>query len=130
MNVCVFLILSLLFKGKKNWIVNWKEDDKIITNSSCLTNDNSCFSTNQETIIIDSEEATMHVTAYTKNPCVCPFKYLNKTYHSCTRKDGFSRDHSNEEAFWCATSVDDDLDSQSWGFCNDLCQLEGKVQIF
>ena len=57
-----------------------------------------------------------------KNPCVFPFKWENKTYHSCTMIDA--------DGFWCATSVDTDSDVLTWGFCNDLCQLEGIVQVF
>ena len=104
-------------------MLNWKEDSKIITNSICLNDsyNSNCFSTNQETIIIEFEEAIKYVAVYRKNPCVFPFKYLNKTYNSCTRKRG--------EGFWCATSVNDDSDMENWGFCNDLCPLEGTVQV-
>ena len=49
------------------------------------------------------------------------FLNMNKTYKSCTKTD--------DEAFWCATSVNADLDWQAWGYCNELCPLEGTVQV-
>ena len=116
----------LLLSKDQNWILNWNADDKIISNSSCLIYDSNCFSTNQETIIIDLN----YVAAERKNPCIFPFKYDNATYDSCTRSGGYSTGYPDEEAFWCATSVNADLNMQTWGFCNDLCPLEGTVQIF
>ena len=68
--------------------------------------------------------------ADTKNPCVFPFKWENKTYKSCTRMDGFSNNTPEKAGFWCATSVDVDLDVRVWGFCNDLCPLEGTIYFF
>ena len=123
---CAFLILSLLYK-ENNWIFNWKADDKIITNASCLVNDSNCFGTDQDTIIVDFKESR-HFGS--KNPCEFPFKYLNKTYNSCTRMEGTSTGYPKEEAYWCATSVDTDLNMQTYGFCNDKCPLEGTVQVF
>ena len=88
--------------------------------------------TNQEKNVIDLKEAqeARYVAAHRKNPCIFPFKYENKTYNSCTRWHGTSPGFPDEEAFWCATSVNADLNIQNWGFCNDFCPLEGTVQVF
>ena len=119
------LILCCLYFVDNIWIFNWKADDKIITNTSCLVYDSNCFGTDQDTIIIDFKS---HKSG-SKNPCVFPFNYENKTYNSCTRKDGTTTGYPEEEAFWCAISVNDDSDMENWGFCNDLCPLEGTVQV-
>ena len=95
-------------------ILSWKADRKIVTNSSCLSYGSNCFSTGQETIILNGT----HHTVYRRNPCVFPFKHDNTTYDSCTKKP-------NMHGFWCATSVDANLDYQTWGHCHDLCPLEG-----
>ena len=118
--------LSLLFKDL-NWILTWNADNRIITNSSCLTYDSNCFSTIQDAIIIEVKEAHY---VYRKDACTFPFKYDNATFNSCTRRDGTTEGYPDEEAFWCATSVDADLNMQTWGFCNNFCPLEGTVQVF
>ena len=102
---------------------NWKAD-KIITNSNCLTYDTKCFSIYQEAIYIDLK--VTHV--YRKNPCIFPFRNGNVTHNSCTRIDGKSPGYPYEEGFWCATSVDADLNWRTGGYCNDLCPLEGTFQ--
>ena len=126
MNPYLIPFFLLLLYKEQTWILNWEADDKIITNSSCLNYDSSCFSTNQETIIFEAR----YVAADRKNPCIFPFKYANKTYNFCTRKDGTTEGYPDEKGFWCATSVDADLDVETWGFCNNLCPLEGTVRIF
>ena len=113
----MFFILFLPYKDKTNWIINWKGDNKIITNSSCLTYNSNCFGTKQEKITSESNET--HVDR--KNPCKFPFKYYNTLYNSCTRNAA--------KGFWCATSVDANLNYQTWGFCNDLCPLEGMYSV-
>ena len=114
---CAFLILSLLYIDEEIWIPNWKADSNIVTNLSCIADDNKCFSTNQELIINENKESHF----YRKDPCIFPYKYSNTVYHSCTMVDW--------DGFWCATSVDAELDMQTWGNCNDLCPLEGTVQF-
>ena len=66
--------------------------------------------TNQEKVVIDLKEAqeARYVAAHRKNPCIFPFNYENKTYNSCTRWHGTSPGFPDEEAFWCATSVNAD----------------------
>ena len=90
---------------EKSWKIIWNADE-IVTKSKCLSYGSNCLASRQD----KPEIAT--------NPCVFPFKYKNTIYNSCTRKDS--------EAFWCATSVDSNLDWQLGGICSELCQLEGE----
>ena len=90
--------------------LNWNAD-KNATKSKCLTYDSNCFSNFPDTIIVDHKETQF----YTTNPCIFPFKHSGKTYNSCTR----------DTEFWCATSVDADLELQTSGLCEDFCPLEG-----
>lgn len=111
-NVHLLYILSLLYQGQDVWYLDWKAD-KIVKNLSCLTYDSHCFSIDQTTIKNDTESEYFD----TKNPCIFPFKYFDTTYNSCTRNGG--------SGFWCATSVDANLNWKTYGYCNDLCPLEG-----
>ena len=76
--------------------------------------DSNCIGIDQDEILIDDKETHQ---IQTKNPCKFPFKYHDTTYNSCTRK--------SDNAFWCATSVDANLNWKTYGYCNDLCPLEG-----
>ena len=96
--------------GADIWTLDWKADN-IVKNLSCLTLDSSCFTIDQNAITIEREPFDI------KNMCIFPFKYFDTTYNSCIRVNG--------GAFWCATSVDADLDFQTHGTCNDLCNYEG-----
>ena len=107
-----FVILSLLYQGQDVWYLDWKADN-IVKNLSCLTYDSRCFSIDQTTIKNGTESEYFD----TKNPCIFPFKYFDTTYNSCTRNGG--------SGFWCATSVDVNLNWKTYGYCNDLCPLEG-----
>ena len=109
-------MLSLLYKDRITYS-NWNADDKIITNLGCLTDNNKCFSNKQYRIRIDVKGTQFGV----RNPCIFPFKHRNKIYNSCTREIY----GTNSKEFGCATSVDADLEMQTSGFCNDLCQYEG-----
>ena len=96
--------------GADIWTLDWKAD-KIVTNLSCLTLDSGCFTFDQQAISIEEEPFD------TKNMCIFPFRYFGTTFNSCIR--------FVEGAFWCATSVDADLEWQTFGVCNDLCPLKG-----
>ena len=106
----------LYYEGIQNWKPNWKAD-KNVTNSLCLIDDSSCIGIDQDEILIDDKETRQSHLYDTKNPCKFPFKYFGITYNSCTRK--------SDDAFWCATSVDANLDWLTHGYCNEAhCPLE------
>ena len=115
-------MLSLLTEKKEDeeWTLDWK-GGKSVKLSKCLTRDSKCFSNRMDDAISIDTNGTRHKFS-SKNPCIIPFKDSNTTYNSCTRFDS--------DGFWCATSVDADLEWQTWGFCNDLCPLEGIIQVF
>ena len=113
-NFCDFLILSLLYQESGIWTLDWKED-KIAKNLSCLTYYSHCFTIDQNQITIGKEKYG------TKNICIFPFRHYDTTYNSCTK--------NGELGFWCATSVNADLEWQSYGYCNDLCPLEGMFYL-
>ena len=108
---CTFLILSLICQAEEKWTLDWTVG-KVVTMSRCISDDSKCFSNR-----IDGSYSS-------KNPCKFPFKDSNTTYNSCTRSN------SNPPGFWCATSVNNDLEWQTFGFCNDFCQLEGMYLYF
>ena len=45
--------------------------------------------------------------------CVFPFIYEGVTYNSCTKE--------GEDYHWCATSVNEDLTYDGFGFCEESC---------
>ena len=102
------------------WARDWKAD-KIVTNPRCLTYDSNCFS-NRNDVEIYTESNGNRQNFSSKNPCKFPFKFHGTIYNSCIR--------NRKNAFWCATSVDANLDWQTRGFCNDLCPLEGMYFCF
>ena len=104
------------YNEEKNWTHLWKADE-FVTKSKCLAYDRSCLATRYEEKI-DLNHTETHYVKSTA-PCIFPFKDFksNTTYNSCTRFDS--------DGFWCATSVDTDLEWQTYGFCNDFCPLEG-----
>ena len=111
-------MLSLLYKEQTN--SNWIEDETIITYSGCLNDDSKCFSNRQYKFTGDGKETQFDV----RNPCKFPFKdrddtnSSDKTYNSC-------KWNKSKRYFWCATSVDADLEWQTRAFCSELCHNEG-----
>ena len=103
-------MLSLLYKDQKNWI----EDETIITYSGCLNDNSKCFSNRQYKMGDDKKTRQFDV----RNPCIFPFKDRDITYHSC-------KWNTSKQFFWCATSVNADLEWQTSAFCNELCHNEG-----
>ena len=121
----LFLVFHILlplhgYKDTQLRGFDWKAD-KIVTNYSiCLTYDkNTCFSTYEQTTI----ENNVTLQLVSRNPCIFPFKYDNKEYSSCTRST------KDDTRFWCATSVDADLKTQTYGYCQN-CPLEGSTYVF
>jgi hypothetical protein len=51
------------------------------------------------------------------DPCVFPFTYNETTYHDCTHRDSF-----DGITAWCATVIDGDGVSVTWGGCKDCDQ--------
>ena len=119
-NLAPFLYYYYCAEGADAWDFNWRAD-KIVKKLSCLTHETGCFSYDQDTIIIE-EKGFDFFSLDTKNICIFPFKYSNTTYNACTRNGGST---SKGLGFWCATSVDVNQNWQTYGFCNDLCPLEG-----
>ena len=95
---------------KEIWKILWNADE-IVSKSKCLDYNSNCLGIIRDFIKINEKNVER------TNPCKFPFKYKNAIYHSCTRKDS--------ETFWCATSVDSDLEWQLGGTCTESCPLEG-----
>ena len=109
-------MLSLLYKDRTTYS-KWNADDKIITNLGCLTDHNKCFSNKQYRIKIDGKKPRQFDV---RNPCIFPFKDNNITYDYC-------KWNTRNQYYWCATSVDADLEWQTRAFCNELCYNEGML---
>ena len=114
----VFHILLPLHAYKDTQLrgFDWKADKIVANFSICLTYDkNTCFSIYQQ----PSMENNVTLELVSKNPCIFPFKYDNKEYSSCTRST------KDDTRFWCATSVNANLDWKTYGFCDEMkCPLE------
>ena len=94
---------------------DWKADKIVTSYARCLTYESStCFSIYKQPTI----ENNVTLELDSKDPCIFPFKYVNKTYNSCTRYT------KKDTRFWCATSVSADLKMETFGYCQD-CPLEG-----
>ena len=84
---------------------------------SSLRNNNICSATKEFLMNVTIDDDIKEVEVKTKDPCIFPFKYNNKSYTSC-----ISKDHKRH---WCATSIDSRNHYQEiWGYCNDLCPKE------
>ena len=110
-------------KDVSSWLGKTKDQTKtlFLWNADEIVNKSRCFDYSSKCLGIVLDSTTIH--NYEKqvvmtNPCKFPFKYKNAIYNSCTRKDS--------ETFWCATSVDSDLEWQTGGTCTESCQLEGE----
>ena len=103
------------YSEEKNWTCLWKADE-FVTKSKCLAYDKNCLGTRKGREKIDLNHTETHQVKATAQ-CIFPFKHYDTIYNSCTK--------NGEKGFWCATSVDANLDWQTFGFCNDLCPLEG-----
>ena len=108
-------MLSLLYKDQIN--SNWIEDETIITYSGCLNDNSKCFSNKQYKIKVDGQKDRQFDV---RNPCIFPFKDNNITYDYC-------KWNTRNQYYWCATSVDADLEWQTRAFCNELCYNEGML---
>ena len=55
--------------------------------------------------------------ARTEAPCIFPFKHLDDTLHYSCQK-------SNDKDFYCATSVDENNEMGTHGWCSESCPKE------
>ena len=86
-------------------------------NSQCLKKNSNCLATRELTRSFTDGIHSKQVKLQAKDPCQFPFKYKNVIYNSCTKMD--------HDRFWCATTVDSTNHKTSWGYCNNLCPMEG-----
>ena len=121
--VPVFIIKKswkhLGFPNVSDWVELWK-DDKVVIKSRCLIFNNMCLAKREDNLKIEDTRAFVKATAL--GQCIFPFKHKNVSYSSCTLVDA-------DDGFWCATSVDANLDWQTWGNCmnNTTCPLKGRI---
>lgn len=95
--------LRIIFEGEDEFI-----------NYRCLSYSNKCTALVQQAVYeIDKKS----VKTEAKAPCIFPFNTRGGIVNSCTMEDS--------DGLWCATSVDDDLDVLTWGYCTDTCTFEG-----
>ena len=109
--------VQLGFPNVSDWVELWK-DDKVVIKSRCLPFKNTCLAKREDEL---RKNSITFIKTTALGECIIPFKHENISYSSCTNVDA---DHG----FWCATSVDVNLDWQTWGHCmdNTTCPLEGR----
>ena len=91
----------------------WQTADIVIESRWCLIFDNKCIGERNEKITYDDKDYPVKSIG----ECRFPFKHENKEYNSCTMADS--------DGLWCATSVDTNLNWQTFGFCTETCPFEG-----
>ena len=86
---------------------------------TCLTDEKKCIGSRvlDKGKITSSENDRITFDARTEAPCIFPFKYRDIQYHKCTNFD-------EDIGFWCATSVDENGNVETYGYCSESCQKE------
>ena len=94
---------------------DWGICEPACQSDRCLTDGNKCIGTRiLDGQIKSNETYDMIFEARTEAPCIFPFKDGDDTLHYACRK-------SNDKDFYCATSVDQNKEMETHGWCNESC---------